>query len=89
MLIALVVVAILAVLILPVVTTRAQNKSFALSYESQVKQMLNSLTGLHVMENKTDFKDTMMYVSPETDDYTNTSGAFINKYMKVAKYCGL
>ena len=87
MLIALVVVAILAVLILPVVTTRAQNKSFALSYESQVKQMLNSLTGLHVMENKTDFRDTMMYVDHDTDDYSSSSGAYINKYMKVSKYC--
>lgn len=87
MLIALVVVAVLAVLILPVVTTRAQNKSFAMSYESQIKQLLNSLTGLHVMENKTDFRDTMMYVDHEITDYSTTSGAYINKYMKVSKYC--
>ena len=88
MLLALVVVAILAVLILPVVTTRAQNKSFALAYESQVKQLLNSLTGLHVMENVTDIKDTMMYVDAPVNDYTNSSGAYIKKYMKVSKYCG-
>ena len=42
-LIALAVVAVIAVLIIPVVTTRAQNRSFSVGYESEVKQMLTSL----------------------------------------------
>ncbi len=87
-LIALGVVAVIAVLILPVITTRAQNKSFALSYESEVKQMLNSLEGLPLNENKEDIAGTMMYVESDNGNYANNAGAYINKYMKVVKYCG-
>ena len=87
-LIALGVVAVIAVLILPVITTRAQNKSFALSYETEVKQMLNSLEGLPISENKNDIAGTMMFVENDDGNYANNAGAYINKYMKVAKYCG-
>ena len=87
-LIALGVIAVIAVLILPVITTRAQNKSFALSYDTEVKQMLNSLEGLPVNENKEDISNTMMYVESDTGSYSNNAGAYINKYMKVVKYCG-
>lgn len=87
-LIALGVIAVIAVLILPVITTRAQNKSFALSYDTEVKQMLNSLEGLPVSENKEDISNTMMYVESDTGSYANNAGAYINKYMKVVKYCG-
>ena len=88
LLIALAVVAVIAVLILPVITTRAQNKTFALSYDTEVKQMLNSLEGLPVSENKNDIKGTMMYVLSDNGNYANNAGAYINKYMKVVKYCG-
>ena len=88
LLIGLAVVAVLAILIVPVVTTRAQNKSFAVSYETEVKQMLHSLEGLPVNENKDDISRTMMYAETDTGSYQNTSGAYINKYMKVSKYCG-
>lgn len=87
-LIALAIVAIIAVLVLPVVTTRAQNKSFATTYESQVKQMLNSLEGLPVHENKDDITQTMMYVESDTGKYAENAGVYINKYMKLKKYCG-
>ena len=87
-LIALAVIAVIAVLILPVITTRAQNKSFAVSYETEVKQMLNSLEGLPMNENKDDFTQTMMFVENDNGDYSNSAGAYINKYMKVTKYCG-
>jgi len=87
-LIALGVIAVIAVLILPVITTRAQNKSFALSYDTEVKQMLNSLEGLPVSENKEDISNTMMYVESDSGSYSNNAGAYINKYMKVVKYCG-
>lgn len=87
-LIALGVIAVIAVLIFPVITTRAQNKSFALSYETEVKQMLNSLEGLPANENKEDITNTMMYVETDTGNYADNSGAYINKYMKVVKYCG-
>ncbi|MBO6257475.1 hypothetical protein J6N69_05520, partial [bacterium] len=50
--------------------------------------MMNSLEGLPVSENKGDITKTMMYASSDTGEYGNTSGAYINKYMKVSKYCG-
>ena len=87
-LIALAVVAVIAVLIIPVVTTRAQNRSFSVGYESEVKQMLTSLENLPVNENKEGIKQTMMYSESDTGEYGKTSGAYINKYMKVSKYCG-
>ena len=87
-LIALAVIAVIVVLILPVITTRAQNKSFAVSYETEMKQMLNSLEGLPMNENKDNITQTMMFVENDTGDYSNNSGAYINKYMKVVKYCG-
>ncbi len=87
-LIALAIVGILSVLILPVITTRAQNKSFALAYESEVKQILNSLSGLHVLENVPDIKNTMMFVEAESEDFAASSGVYLKKYMNVAKYCG-
>ena len=88
LLIGLAVVTVLAILVVPVVTTRAQNKSFAMSYETEVKQMLHSLEGLPVNENKDDISRTMMYTETDTGKYQDTSGAYINKYMKVSKYCG-
>ncbi|MBR3646102.1 MAG: prepilin-type N-terminal cleavage/methylation domain-containing protein, partial [Lachnospiraceae bacterium] len=87
-LIALAVVAVIAVLIIPVVTTRAQNRSFSVGYESEVKQMLTSLENLPASENRDGIKQTMMYAASDTGKYGNTSGAYINKYMKVSKYCG-
>lgn len=88
LLIGLAVLIVLVILVVPVVTTRAQNKSFAVSYETEVKQMLHSLEGLPVNENKDDISRTMMYAETDTGSYQNTSGAYINKYMKVSKYCG-
>ena len=87
-LIGLAIVAVIVVLLLPVVTTRAQNKSFAVTYETELKQMLNSLEGLPINENKDDIKQTMMYIENDTGNYSNNAGAYINKYMKVSKYCG-
>ena len=87
-LIALAVVGVITVLLIPVITTRAQNKTFAVSYESEVKQMLNSLAGLPFNENKDRFTQTMMYVAQDNGQYSNNAGAYINKYMKVLKYCG-
>ena len=64
-LIALAIVAVIAVLVIPVITTRAQNRSLALSYETEVKQMMASLEGLPSNENKDDISQTMMYVNEE------------------------
>ena len=87
-LIALAILAVIVVLVIPVITTRAHNKTFALSFESEVKQMLNSLEALPVYENKDDFTKTMMYITEDLGMYSDSAGAYINKYMKVAKYCG-
>ena len=89
LLIALAIVAVIAVLLIPVITTRAQNRSFAVSYDTEVKQMLNSLESLPVSENKEDIESTMMFVKEgDIASYANNAGAYINKYMKVVKYCG-
>lgn len=88
-LIVLAVLAVLIVLVIPVVTTRAQNRTLALSYESEVKQMVGSLDGLPINEGKGNIDQTMMFVKGKDEGkYENSSGAYINKYMKVAKYCG-
>ena len=89
-LIALAIIAVIIVLIMPVVTTRMQNKSFALTYQTEVKQMLSSLEGLPASENRDSITETMMYVKDEHDpeDYGENAGKYVNKYMKVVKYCG-
>ena len=102
-LIALAVIAIIVVLVLPVVTSRAQNKSFALAYDAEVREIMNSLEGLTLNENVKSFNDTMMNVStqiapgPDVENDASQalaevseqrSGAFLKKYSKVAKYCG-
>ena len=102
-LIALAVIAIIVVLVLPVVTSRAQNKSFALAYDAEVKEIFSSLEGLTLNENAKSFNDTMMNVSTEIAEGANAEevassalngltdtnpGLFLKKYTKVAKYCG-
>ena len=88
-LIALAVVGIIAVLVLPVVTTRAQNKVFETAYETQVKNLLNSLQALPIVENSTSIDGTMMFTNnANLEDFASTSGTYIQKYMKVSKYCG-
>lgn len=88
-LIAIAIIGILAVLVLPAVTTRAQNRGFEISYNAQVKSLLNALESLPIVENRSSLTDTMMYTNnPNLSDYSDTSGAFIKKYMKVSKYCG-
>lgn len=88
-LIALAVVAVISVLVLPVITTRAQNKAFQVSYEAHVKKILNSLDALPIAEDADSIDGTMMFTkNANLEDFTDTSGAYMKKYMKVAKYCG-
>ncbi|MBP3821631.1 type II secretion system protein [bacterium] len=89
-LISLAIVAILSVLLIPVVTTRAQNKALQLTFNSQIRGMLNSFQALPINENVKDITGTMMYVdsAPENGDWSSSSGAYQKKYMKVAKFCG-
>lgn len=88
-LIAIAIIGILAVLVLPAITTRAQNRGFEISYNAQVKSLLNALESLPIAENRSSLTDTMMYTNDSNpSDFSDTSGAFIKKYMKVSKYCG-
>ncbi len=102
-LIALAVVGIIAVLILPVITSRAQNRGFSLSYDAEVREIMNSLEGLTLNENVKSFDKTIMNVDSaraaanagdersaanEIHNVEGTAGQFLKKYTKVAKYCG-
>lgn len=102
-LIALAVVGIIAVLILPVITSRAQNRGFSLSYDAEVREIMNSLEGLTLNENVKSFDKTIMNVDSaraaanagdersaanEIHNVEGTAGQFLRKYTKVAKYCG-
>ena len=102
-LIALAVVGIIAVLILPVITSRAQNRGFSLSYDAEVREIMNSLEGLTLNENVKSFDKTIMNVDSVRDlasvggerstaneirNVEGTAGQFLRKYTKVAKYCG-
>lgn len=62
LLIALAIVGIIVALVIPVVTTRMQNKTYGVAYDTEVKELLNSMEGLAVSENQKDFTETMMSI---------------------------
>jgi len=93
-LVALSIVGIIAALVLPAVITNYQNKSFNQAFQRETQTLQSTIEGLPVSENKANFFDTMMYKSTlETDEttgaanYDDSSKAFIQKYLKVSKFC--
>jgi len=94
-LVALSIVGIIAALVLPAVITNYQNKSFNQAFQRETQALQSTIEGLPVSENKANFFDTMMYkTSMETDEttgaanYDDSSKAFMQKYLKVSKFCG-
>lgn len=84
-LIATAIVGVIAALVMPMVITTYQNNLYEHMYTKQYDAIKDALEALPVTENKTRFADTIM----SSDDINdNTSGLFINKYFKVARYCG-
>ncbi len=84
-LIATAIVGVIAALVMPMVITTYQNNLYEHMYTKQYDAIKGALEALPVTENKTRFADTIM----SSDDINdNTSGLFLKKYFKVARYCG-
>ena len=84
-LIAVAIVGVIAALVLPMVITTYQNKVFEYMQTKQTDSITSTLEALPVLENKTRFSETMMSSNDIGED---SSGLFLKKYFKVARYCG-
>lgn len=59
-----------------------------MGFKREIQAISNAVDTLVINENKADFFSTMMYTPSEPKSYTDSSGAFIKKYLKVSRYCG-
>lgn len=82
------IVGIISSIILPAAISKFNEKTLDLGFEREVKTISSVVDSLVVSENKKDFFSTMMYTDVEPESYEDTSGKFIKKYLRVAKYCG-
>lgn len=87
-LLAVAIVGVISAIILPVAISKFNEKTLDLGFAREVKTISMAIDSLAVSENKNDFFSTMMYTDVEPDSYDDTSGKFIKKYLRVAKYCG-
>lgn len=87
-LLAVAIVGIISALILPAAISKFNQKILDLSFEKEIKSFSAAVNNLAVSENKLNFYSTMMYSDSQPENYTDTSGEFIKKYLKVSKYCG-
>ncbi len=87
-LLAVVIVGIIAAIVLPAVKTAVDNKVSDFAYEREVNAIQTAVDSISVTENKKSFFDTMLYLDSAESSYANSSGAFIKKYLRIAKYCG-
>jgi prepilin-type N-terminal cleavage/methylation domain-containing protein len=86
-LIAISIVGIISALVIPIIISSTSNQAFAHGLSKEIATITDAINSLSVTENKSYF-ETMMYTDTELEDYENTSGAFIKKYLKISKYCG-
>lgn len=82
------IVGLLAVLIVPVIVTKYQNRTFKLLYDREVNGIESAVNNLAVAENKVSFFHTIMYRDSDPQSYGDNSGMFLKKYLRVTKYCG-
>lgn len=87
-LLAVVIVGIIAGMVLPVLTTNFYTYLYNNAYDRDVNKIEEAVEGLNIAENQKTFFDTMMYVDAKPDSYAETSGKFLKKYLRIAKYCG-
>lgn len=87
-LLAIAIVGLIAALVLPAAITNFQNKSLDIGFEREIKTIEGAIRNLVVSENKKDFYSTIMYIDADSNNYDETSGKFIKKYLKVSRYCG-
>lgn len=87
-LIAIAIVGVLAAIILPMIITSYQGRAFEGINDREKIALQTAVSSLVVTENKAKFSDTMMYVPADPDDYTNSSGKFMKKYLRISRDCG-
>ena len=88
LLLAIAIVGVIAVLVLPASVSKFNDKLIDNAYDRLLKSINTSLDTLSITENRSGFMSTMMYVIIDNGDYEYTSGKFLKKYLRVAKYCG-
>ncbi len=87
-LIAIAIVGVLAAIIIPMIVTSYQSRVFEGINDREKIALQTAVSSLVVTENKAKFSDTMMYVPADPDDYTNSSGKFMKKYLRISRDCG-
>ena len=86
-LIAVAIVGIIAGLVLPKVIENYQTNSMNSAFKREIQTIEDSINGLAVSENKSDFFGTMMYVDSTPKNYDYSSGVYMKKYLRVSKMC--
>ena len=86
-LIAVAIVGIIAGLVLPKVIENYQTKTMDSAYKREVQTIEDSINGLAVSENKADFFSTIMYKDTTPESYDDSSGAYMEKYLRTSKMC--
>lgn len=87
-LLAVVIVGIIAALVLPAVYTQYQTKVFDYKKTRQMQALESVISQLKTTENVKSFMDTPLYTKTTYYVIDEKPGKFINKYLRVAKYCG-
>ena len=86
-LIAVAIVGIIAGLVLPKLIENYQTKTMDSAFRREVQTIEDSINGLAVSENKADFFNTMMYKDTTPENYDDSSGAYMEKYLRTSKMC--
>lgn len=87
-LVAVVIAGIIAALVIPAIITKYQQKTLSYLYEREVQAISAAVEALTVTENKSNFFETSLYKDSAVTDYDDSTGKFMKKYLRVAKYCG-
>ena len=86
-LIAVAIVGIIAGMVLPKIIENYQSRAMNSSFQREVQTIESSINGLAVSENKADFFSTMMYSDIEPENYDETAGLYMKKYLRTSKMC--
>lgn len=65
-----------------------QEKTFNTAYNTMVQKISKALDELEVVDGEYGFDKTMMYSPYDPNDYSETSGKFLEKYIGISKSCG-
>ena len=82
------IVGVIAALVLPAVITHYSIAGLDAQERRQIDTIKSAVNGLVVTENKANFGETMMYLDAAPSSFENSSGKFMKKYLRVARYFG-